>query len=416
VKKEKSVLAINGGEKVRVTSMPRRRLFGEEEKQAAVVLFDEAIAAGDVFGYNGPQEQAYEREFAAMMGGGYADGVNSGSSAIYTALGALQLDPGSEVVVPPITDPGGVMPVALLNCVPMVSDAAPNSFNMGPEQLRAVLTEHTRAIIVAHIAGEPADMDPILAIARERHLPVIEDCAQAHGARYKGRLVGTLGDIAAFSTMSGKHHATGAQGGVVFSRNEELHWQAKRFADRGKPFNLDASTNGVAGLNLNSNDLAAAVGRVQLRKLPAIVAARQKVAAAIREELREAKAVSLGWQVPETEPAYWFLRFHVDPSAVRVTKEEFARAVAAEGIPVTASYRHIPSEAEWFRERRVFGRSGYPWTCPDYQGDRGRTFPCPNAVAATDHHFIMGVHENYGAEEVRDIVTALLKVEHAYRQ
>jgi dTDP-4-amino-4,6-dideoxygalactose transaminase len=342
--------------------------------------------------------------------------VNSGSSAVYVALGALQLDPGSEVVVPPITDPGGVMPVALLNCVPVVADAAPNSFNMGPEQLRAVLTEHTRAIIVAHIAGDPADMDPILAIARERRLPVIEDCAQSHGARYKGRFAGAMGDIAAFSTMSGKHHATGAQGGVVFTRSEELHWRAKRFADRGKPFNLESSSNVVAGLNLNSNDLAAAIGRVQLRKLPAIIAARQQIAAAIQEGLREAKAVSLGWQVPESESAYWFLRFYVDPSAVRVTKDEFARAVAAEGIPVGATYRHIPSEAEWFRERRVFGRTGYPWTCPDYKGDRNRTFPCPNAVAATEHHFIMSIHENYGTEEVRDIVAALLKVEHTYRQ
>jgi dTDP-4-amino-4,6-dideoxygalactose transaminase len=154
---------------------------------------------------------------------------------------------------------------------------------------------------------------------------------------------------------------------------------------------------------------------VQLRKLPSIVSARRKIAEAIRQGLGEAQAVSLGWQVPETESAYWFLRFHLNPGAVRVTKAEFVHALAAEGIPATTSYRHIPSEAVWFRERRVFGRSGYPWTCPDYKGDRDRTFQCPNAVEATDCHFIMGVHENYGEQEVRDIITALLKVEQAYR-
>ena len=121
------MLAIDGGPKVRTKPFPPRRLFGEEEKQAAMKLFDAAIAAGGVFGYNGPEEQAYEKEFAEYMGGGFADAVNSGTSAIFVSLGALQLDPGSEVIVPPITDPGGVMPVAMLNCIPMVCDAAPGS-------------------------------------------------------------------------------------------------------------------------------------------------------------------------------------------------------------------------------------------------------------------------------------------------
>ena len=119
-----------------------------------------------------------------LWGGGYADLVNSGTSALYAALGALKLEAAGEVVIPPITDPGGAMPAALLCQVPVVADAAPGSFNAGAEQIAAVLTPHTRAIVVAHIAGEPADMTPILALAEERGIPVIEDCAQSHGARY----------------------------------------------------------------------------------------------------------------------------------------------------------------------------------------------------------------------------------------
>ena len=124
------------------------------------------------------------------------------------------------------------MPVALLCQVPVVANAVEGSFNTSVEQIEAVLTPHTRAIVIAHIAGEPVDMDPILELAKSRDIAVIEDCAQAHGALYKGNMVGTLGHIAAFSTMSGKHHATGPQGGVVFSRDEALLWEAKRFADR----------------------------------------------------------------------------------------------------------------------------------------------------------------------------------------
>lgn len=408
------MLAIDGGAKVRTEPFPKRGLFGPEEQAVVTGLFAAAVESGDAIGYNGPEEQAYEREFAAFMGGGYADLVNSGTAAVYVALGALQLEPAGEVIVPPITDPGGVMPVALLNLVPVVADAAPGTFNAGAAQIEAVLTPWTRAILVAHIAGEPADMDPILELARARRLPVVEDCAQSHGARYKGRLVGTLGTVAAVSTMSGKHHATGPQGGVVYTRDEALYWEAKRFADRGKPFNLTAGTNVRAGLNLNGNDLSAAIGRVQLRKLAGIVARRQAVARQIHAGAARLKAVRPGRLVPETDPSFWFLRFNLDVGRLTVDKDRFVQAVAAEGIPVGGSYRHIPSEAIWFRERRVFPGSDYPWGLPAYQGDRQAAFPCPNAVAAAEGHFILSIHENCGDREVADVLAALEKVERAY--
>jgi len=408
------MLAIDDGPKVRTKPFPPRALFGEEEKQAAIAVFDAAIEAGGAFGYNGPNEEAYEKEFAELLGGGFADGVNSGTSAIFVALGALNLEPCSEVIVPPITDMGGVMPVPMLNCVPVIADSAPNSYNAGAEQIEDVLTEHTRAIIVAHIAGEPVDMDPVLELAEVRGIPVIEDCAQAHGAKYKGRYAGTMGTLGAFSTMSGKHHATGAQGGVVFTKDEELYWEAKRFADRGKPFNLEPGGNVRMGLNLNSNELSAAIGRVQLKKLLSIVARRRAAVEGIVKGIEGAKAVSLGWQPPESEASYWFLRMQLDLDRLKVDKARFCAALSAEGIPCSASYRHIPSESPWYRTRSTYGKSGYPWTSSDYQGDPDREFPCPNAIAATDRCFSISVHENYGEDEARDIAEALLKVETAY--
>jgi perosamine synthetase len=408
------MLAIDGGEKVRQEAFPARRLFGEAERAAAMSLFDTALHSGQAIGYNGAEEQAYEREFAEFMGGGFADLVNSGTSALYAALGALRLPVAGEIVVPPITDPGGVMPVALLCQVPVVADADEGTFNTSAEQIKAVLTPHTRAIVVAHIAGEPVDMDPVLELARTRGIPVVEDCAQAHGALYKGRPVGTLGDIAAFSTMSGKHHATGPQGGVVFSRDEQLLWEAKRFADRGKPFNLDASSNTRAGLNLNGSDLAAAVGRVQLQRLPHIIERRRAVAREIREAIGDLRAVRPGREAGGEGAVYWFMRFFVDVDKLTVDKDTFARAVAAEGIPVGASYRHIPSEAQWFRERCVFPGSDYPWGLPEYAGDRAATFPCPGAVAAAESHFMLSIHEQFSEREVRDIAAAFAKVESAY--
>ncbi len=406
-----ATLAIDGGTPVRAQPMPPRRLFGEEEKQAAVALFDACIRTGEAFGYNGAEEQAFEKEFAEALGGGFADGVNGGTNAVFAALGALQLEAGSEVVVPPITDPGGAMPVAMLNCVPVFADADPRTYNMSPDSLEAAVTPRTRAVLVAHIAGEPADMDGMMAVARRHGLKVVEDCAQAHGARYKGRLAGTIGDIAAFSTMSGKHMATAAQGGVVFTRNEALHMNGRRFADRGKPFGLTPSPGGnvMAGLNLNLNDLSAAIGRVQLRKRPSVIERRHAGGEAIKAGLAALGCgVALGWQQPDSYCSYWFLRLFMDPARFTVDKARFCQALAAEGIPVNPSYRHIQAEAPWYRDRLT---SWCPWFFRDKVAAEPRF---PGAIAATQNHFNVAFHENYGPRDIGDLVEAVGKVARAY--
>ena len=413
-----STLAIDGGPKTRTTPMPVRGLLGEAEKAAAVAMFDAAIASGNAFGYNGPSEQQYERDFAETMGGGFADAVNSGTNAVFCALGALRLDALSEVICPPITDPGGIMPVAMVGCVPVVADADPRSYNTSAEQIEPLVTERTRAIVVAHIAGDAVDMDPVMALAEKHGLYVVEDCAQAHGTVYKGRRAGTIGHIAAFSTMFGKHHCTGGQGGVVYTRDEKLHWQGRQFADRGKPFGVpaDAGTVGnvVAGINCNLNDLSAAIGSAQLRKLPAIIANRAKVGDGVRDALADNSAVQVGWQVPGSQSSYWFLRMRVNLDAIRVDKAAFCAALAAEGIPLAVSYRAIPAEGTWFREKRCFGSSGFPWDCSDYRGSKTPVAHIAEAIRVTECHFNIQMNESYGNREVADIVAACRKVAAAY--
>jgi dTDP-4-amino-4,6-dideoxygalactose transaminase len=424
-----SRLALHGGPRVRAHPFPARHLFGEEEKSAVMELFDEYIRTGAGPSYDGPREHAYCREFAAYMGGGYADLVSSGSTATYVALQALGIEPFTEVICPAITDPGGIMPAALIGCIPVVADARPGSYNVGPEQIEACISERTSAMIVAHIAGEPADMDPILEIARARNIPVIEDCSQAHGARYKGQLVGTFGDVAAISTMSGKHHGTGLQGGVVFTRREDVYWAARRYADRGKPagpqatydpFNdMRCATNVVAALNLNSNELAATIGLVQLKKLDGTVARRRAMAAAIAEGLAQrSRVVSPGWQHEGAAASYWYLRLHVDASQITTDATTFAKAIAAEGLPVMAVYgAAMQAHAPWLVERRVFGTSGYPWSAPEYRargGDPDCQFPCPNAVAVIESDFNLLFHERWGDAEIADTLAAIEKVEEAF--
>ncbi len=413
-------LAVNGGVPVRTAPWPKRAHFGEQEKAAVDRLFDRAIATGDGIGYDGEEEREYCREFAEFHGGGFADAVNSGTTALYVALRALAIEPFTEVIVPPITDPGGVMAVPLINCIPVVADSAPGTVNMGAEQIEARITDRTSAIVVAHIAGIPAEMDAILALAERHGLPVIEDCAQAHGAIYKGRMVGTMGTVAVFSTMFTKHHTTGSQGGMVFTRDERLYTRIRVCSDRGKPFGGDVDwrttndCNLVASLNFNLGDLPAAIGRVQLRRLPEFLAGRRRVVARLVAGCAERKAVSINAGPAVAEGAFWFVLVRLDLVRLGVGLREFVAALAAEGLPVSWDTLDLFTRAPWYRERAVFGTSGLPWTSPLYHGDPDRDYPVPNTIATTQCHFRLDVHERYTDADVADILAILERVENAY--
>lgn len=335
-------LAIAGGAPVRAEPFPRRIVIGEEEIEAVhALLLKERARGGGLDRYGGEHVDAYEREFAAYHGVSWATAVSSGTAAVHAALGALRLDIAQEVISAPITDPGGVAPILWQNCIPIFADADPDTMNMDPRSVAERVTDRTRAIIVTHLAGQPADMDPILEIARAHNLAVIEDCSQAHGALYKGRLVGTMGDLAAFSLMGGKHHTAGGQGGMVITNNEEYYWNAKRFADRGKPFHSDQKKNLFLGLNYRMTELEAAIGREQLKKLDGVLAQRRQLAAQLAERIADLRAVRLGKVIPGATSSYWLMLLAVDAERLTVSKEQFARAVAAEGAPVDPHYDWI---------------------------------------------------------------------------
>ncbi len=410
-----STLAIEGGKPVRTDPFPRRIVIGEEEVEALQQLFAKERAQGGGFDrYGGEHVDAYEREFAAYHGVAYATATSSGTAAVHAALGALRLDIAQEVISSPITDPGGVAPILWNNCIPIFADADPETFNVDPTSIAARITERTRAIIVTHLAGQPVDMDPVLEIARAHKLPVIEDCSQAHAALYKGRLVGTMGDLAAFSLMGGKHHTAGGQGGMVITNNEELYWNAKRFADRGKPFNSSERKNLFLGLNYRMTEIEAALGRVQLRKLDSVVVHRRVLASELGRRIADLRAVRMGKVIPGAVSSYWLMLLRVDVEALKVTKEQFALAVAAEGIPIDPHYDWIIYETPWIRNRANYGRSGCPWSCPYYGKEVIYEGSCPNARRAIDAHIVLHWHEGLTLREIEDIAAALHKVEAAY--
>jgi dTDP-4-amino-4,6-dideoxygalactose transaminase/predicted dehydrogenase len=406
---------VHGGPQVRRWPWPRRRMFDRRERRAVLEVLDRELRQGGAVAYGGVEEEAYCAAFARFLGGGYADAVNSGTNALYVALRTLELEPGTEVIVPPATDAGGTMPVAMLNCIPVPADSEPGSVLTSADQIREVMTDRTAAIVVAHIAGHPVDLDPILALAEARGIPVIEDCAQAHGTLYKGRMVGTFGTVAAFSTMFGKHHATGAQGGVVFSRDRRLITRARQIADRGKPYGArGAPGNLYASLNMNQDELSMAIGRVQLAKLPGFVAARRRFAAWIEEGLEAVEGVELIGDPPHGESSYLFLMLRFDPLALRCTSQQFAEALIAEGIEgASAGYGIYPTDQPWHRNAAVFGSSGMPWSLRS--NEKPPIYPLPNIRRANQEIVRLEIHEGLAAREARDVVSAIDKIARHFR-
>ena len=396
-------------------TFPPRIIFDEREKSAILRVVEKTMTgpeAIDMYG-RGPEVSSYEREFADYFGVKFAAAVSSGTAAIHSAIGALRLEPGSEIITTPITDPGTVAPILMQNCIPIFADVDYETLNLSPESIEKNITEKTKAVIVVHLAGQPCDMDRIMSIARRYNLYVIEDCAQAHGAKYKGRYVGTFGDISAFSLMAGKHMTSGGQGGMVITNNEELYWNAKRFSDRGKPFNSTEPTNLFLGLNYRMTELQAAVGRVQLTKLADIKKKRQWVVERLREGLSELKTFRLWKFIDDADPNPWFAFVRFNREYMRINKEETARILGEYGLPVGAHYVVPIYNQYWIKNRVTYGTSQYPWSMPgarkiDY------TNCCPNAEKALADHMTLYLHEGWTEREINYTIEIFKKVEKEY--
>lgn len=398
----KENLAVYGGPKLRKTPMPPRMAFADEELQAVAEVFRYYGDRKTDFGYQGEFERRYTDAFVQYMGGnGFADAVCSGTAALFVSLAALRLEPGSHVVVSPVTDPGTISAIILNQLVPVVADANDTSFNMGFEQFEERITEKTKAVVVVHIAGKAAEIDLISESAKKRGIKVIEDCSQAHGAKFKGEKVGNFGDIAAFSTMYRKNHATGGCGGIVFTRDKGLYNMVRAFADRGKPFfrddfnEKDPSSFLFPALNLNIDELSCAIGIRSLAKLNQTIEKRVSFLKKLGKRLNEVSRVCRLEDVSDDDSPF-FHPMIVDTSRISCSKSEFAKAVQAEGIDINTDYRYVVCEWEWAKP---------------YLAD---SLWCKNAINYRETSFNLLFNENFGEQELRDIVEAVLKVECAF--
>lgn len=302
------------------------------------------LESGKVNYWTGSEGRKFEKEFAEFVGCHYAVALANGTVALELALRVLGIGRGDEVITTPRTFIASAACAVAVGARPVLADVDRESQNITAETIERVLTHRTRAIIVVHLAGWPCDMEPIVKLAHNRGIYVIEDCAQAHGAMYKGQSVGSLGDVGSFSFCQDKIMTTGGEGGMITLDSTELFEQAWAYKDHGKRYD-SVSLRGHGpgfrwlheswGTNWRLTEVQSAVGRVQLAKLPDWVATRRAHAAVFSAALDSLPGLRLTIPPAEVGHAYYKYYAFVRPPELRVgwSRDRIVAEVNARGVP-----------------------------------------------------------------------------------
>lgn len=313
--------------------------FTEEEAESV----KNVLLSNKVNYWTGTECREFEREFAAWVETDYAIALANGTLALDVALKALNIGVGDEVIVTPRTFLASVSCIINAGAIPIFADIDRNSQNITAETIRSVLTSHTKAIICVHLAGFPCDMDPIMALAKAYGLYVIEDCAQAHGAQYKGRMVGSIGHIGAWSFCQDKIITTGGEGGMV-TTNDHKFWSAMwSYKDHGKSWDAVYGNHPPGfrwvhesfGTNWRMLEMQAAIGRIQLRRMALWTAQRQANAERIHTAFQQFASVRVPYVPADLLHAYYKYYVFVEPEnlADGWTRDRIVNEISARGVP-----------------------------------------------------------------------------------
>ncbi|EHN63229.1 DegT/DnrJ/EryC1/StrS family aminotransferase [Comamonas testosteroni] len=314
--------------------------FTTEEANAV----QQVLLSNKVNYWTGQECRAFEKEFAAWTETSHAVALANGTLALDVALKALGIGPGDEVVVTPRTFIASISCVVNAGATPVFADVDLDSGNISAATIAKALTPRTRAVICVHLAGWPCDMDPIMELAEQNGLKVIEDCAQAHGARYKGRSVGSIGHVGAWSFCQDKIMTTGGEGGMV-TTNDEALWRAMwSFKDHGKSYAAVYEREHAPGFrwlhesfgtNWRMLEMQAVIGRIQLKRMPEWTALRTRNALSILAACRKSSALRVP-EIPETiGHAHYKCYAYVDPNQLAEgwSRDRIVLEINALGVP-----------------------------------------------------------------------------------
>ncbi|MDR5586526.1 MULTISPECIES: DegT/DnrJ/EryC1/StrS family aminotransferase [Clostridium] len=425
-----SILAINGGKKVRERLFPAYNPIGKEEKEAVEKVLNKGklsrfLGTWHEDFYGGEEVKALEKEWAEKFGVKYAISVNSATSALYCAVGAAGIGPGDEVIVSPYTMTASASAALVYNAIPVFADIEENYFCLDVKSIEQKITERTKAIIVVDIMGQPYDADAINAIAKKHNLIVIEDAAQAPGAIYKEKYAGTLGDMGIYSLNYHKHIHCG-EGGIIVTDNDELAERLMLIRNHAEAVVEAKGVNNLVnmiGFNYRMTEIEAAIAREQLKKLDNLLEARLKNVEYISEKLSEIPCI----EIPETREgckhAFYVHAIKLKKEIAGISRERFIEAVNAEltpfemreneGVKLSSGYVRPLYLQPIYQKLVGYGETGCPFKCPMYKGQLNYSKGiCPTCEKMhfedlMTHEFIV---PSMTKEDMDDVINAFRKV------
>ncbi|MEW6356090.1 MAG: DegT/DnrJ/EryC1/StrS family aminotransferase [Planctomycetota bacterium] len=400
-------LAMDGGKPVCAQRIaPTGERFGDEE----IALVTEVIRSQKLNCNAGTKAKEFARAFADYMGMKHGVMISSGTAAIHVALGALNLNPGDEVITAPITDMGTVYPILAQNAVPIFADLDPDTLCMDPADVNKRITKRTKVIMPVHLTGNACDMDGMMDVAKRRGLRLVEDCSQAFNTKFRGKKVGTMGDIGTFSFNQSKHITCG-DGGVTLTNDDDLGERAQLFSDKAWPRSGDRRDHLFLAPNYRITELQAAVAFAQLKKLDGITNTRRDRGDLLTSLIKGAPGVYPPKVHPGGECTYWFYWFRVDAGM----REKFVKALNAEGVPCSTGYISKPVYLyDVLREKKTYGDSHFPYGYAPFRDPENEIEYveglCPVAEQVLKEMVRIGLNEFWTEQDIRNTGQAICKV------
>jgi dTDP-4-amino-4,6-dideoxygalactose transaminase len=388
------------------------RTLGQEEIDALV----EVIHIGTLTSTKGAFVKKLEHDFAVLLGVKHAFACASGTAAVHIAIAAIDPEPGDEIVTSSITDMGALTPILYQGAVPAFAEVDPRTCNLTASTIEPCLSERTKAIIVTHLFGNPCQMDEINELANARHIPVIEDCAQAFLAEHDGKLAGTMGSIGAFSLQQGKHITTG-EGGLVCTNDDILARRMFLFINKAWGYGDPEPDHYFLALNYRMSEIQGAVAMAQLPKLEGVVNARIAMANTLTKRLQGLRGVRPPFVHPRAKHTYWKYCLQVDSKQVPGGAMALARELKRRQIACAPRYIQKPAfMCQIFREQRTFGNSHFPFTLArrEVLNYHPRNFPM--TMAALENVLVLPWNEKYEDEHIEYIATAIHEALHELQQ
>ncbi len=402
-------LAIFGGEPIRTKPCPPWPVFDENMGNELL----NTLRNGGFSELTGQRAEEFGTAFADKFGVKYGIPVSNGTSAIHLALIALGVNPGDEVLVPAHTFIGSATPILMQNAIPIFVDVDEDTYTMSPIDLERKITDKSKAIIVVHLNGNPADMDEIMRIANKYDLKVIEDCAQAHGAKYNGKYIGSIGHVGTFSFWEDKIMTTAGEGGMIVTDDSDVAEKVRVAKSHGemevKKGEERKYVHEFLGYNYRITEFQATYGLYELRELDKYVERRRENASYLTRYLSELKGLHPPKETVKGKHVFYKYIVKVDVEELGKDIDWIRNALKAEGIEVSRRYPLPLHLQPLFKEKNTYGNTSWPYSCvkKNYQYDVGL---CPTAEKLGERLLTLLVHPTIDEEYLNDVVAAFEKV------